>query len=205
MRTSAIAAKLALFAAVLFVPSALGASEEVELKGKAWHFVSAAAYPGWVFLLWGMGLVLHWLLLTCFPERTSKLTAAFETAPWKGLFIGLVNLFVLFVVVGAAVATVPPLGLLLGLAASIALFIGIHGRSRALGRKILRAAGYEPAPFTEATVGWSAVAFLWAIPYFGWTVLFAYFFAGGLGALTFSLFRNGTAKGTGETVGSDKV
>ena len=135
------------------------------------------AYAGLTVLIWLMGLGVNWLLLGSFPNRTDS------------LIIGLVNLFVLTLICTALIQGVPPLGSVISLIVLILLFIGLHGRSRALGRKILKASKHEPSAFAEVTVGWSAVAFLCAIPFLGWTVLAIYYFAGGLGAVTLSFFK----------------
>ncbi len=154
----------------------------------------AKIYPGWVFLLWATGLVLHWLLLASFPNRTGRLTALFGRSPWKSLALGLVNLFVIIVVL-SALERAKPLVLILSVIALVLLFVGIHGRSRALGRRILKASKLEQGAFAQISVGWSVVAFLCAIPYIGWFILAAYFFGGGLGALTLSFFSQpGTSK-----------
>jgi len=148
------------------------------------------------FLLWVVGLAVHWLLLGSFPNRTERLTTLFERSPWKSLFIGLVNLFIIIVLVGVANEKAPPLSMIFILVFGIMLFAGIHGRCRALGRKILKASKHEPSAFAEITVGWSTVAFLCAIPFLGWFVLAPFYFAGGLGALTLSFFKK-PAKGGG--------
>lgn len=168
---------------------------DTNLPGRP-HQFEVAAYPSWVFLIWGVGMALHWLLSASFPNRTERLTTLFTQSPWKCLLIGLVNMFILAVILGITLEKVQPLGLILSIIVVVALFVGIHGRSRALGRKILKASGHEPGAFGEVTVGWSAVAFLCAIPYIGWTVLFAYFFAGGLGAVTFSFFKKTSKSGS---------
>ena len=152
-------------------------------------------YASWFFFIWGASLVLHWLLLASFPNRTERLSSHFERSPWKSLLIGIVNLFIIAVILGVTFENAQPLAMILTVIALIVLFIGIHGRSRALGRRILRASGHEPGTFAEITIGWSAVAFLCAIPFLGWFVLAVYFYAGGLGALTLSIFRKPAAKG----------
>ena len=94
-----------------------------------------------------------------------------------------------------ATEKIPPLSVVLLVIFGISLFVGIHGRCRALGRKILQAAKHEPGAFAEITVGWSTIALLCAIPLLGWFVLAPYFFAGGLGALTLSFFKKPKAGG----------
>ena len=153
-----------------------------------------AAYPAWAFLWWAIELALHWVLLAGFPNRTARLTGLFEESPWKSLLLGLVNLFVILVILGVTLQYIPGLGLVLSVAAGVFLFIGIHGRSRALGRRILKAARRESDAFVEITVGFSAVAFLCAIPFVGWFILATYFCAGGLGALTLSFFKKRDAE-----------
>lgn len=153
------------------------------------------AYAGLTVLIWLMGLGVNWVLLGSFPNRTDRLTTLFEKSPWKSLLIGLVNLFVLTLIVFALLENVHPVGAAFSLIVLIVLFIGLHGRSRALGRKILRAAKHEPSAFAEVTVGWSAVAFLCALPFIGWTVIAIFYFAGGLGAVTLSFFSKRSTGG----------
>jgi hypothetical protein len=140
-----------------------------------------------VFILWPVGLAIHWLLMASFQGKTERLTAIFERSPWKSVLLGLVNLFVIVVIIGVFSEHVPPLGALFLAAGVIVLFIGLHGRSRALGRRILKASGHEATPFAETTAGWTTVTFSSAFPLAGW-LAFIYFTAGGLGALTLSLF-----------------
>jgi len=171
--------------AVIFAAQAYAGEPQLPKKAHTFEF---AIYPSWVFMFWAIGLVLQWVFLRWFPNRTERLTTRFEHSPWKSFFIGLVNLFVLGFIVAATAEHVKPVGMLLLFIAVILLFIGIHARSRALGRSILRASGHEPGAFIELTVGFSAIAFLCAIPFLGWFVLAAYFSAGGLGAVTLSIF-----------------
>lgn len=165
--------------------------------------IGVAFYAGLCFLAWAIGLALHWVLFAAFPNRTQRLTALFERSPWKSLILGIVNLFVLAVVSIVTIRFAPPLGLLFSLIFLVGLFVGIHARSRALGRRILKAAGNKSGALAEITVGWSALAMLWAIPFLGWTLIFIYFYAGGLGAVTFSLFEK-PATGGGANSGARK-
>jgi hypothetical protein len=170
---------------------------ELKIPPKAkefrWNFLTA--YGGLIFLAWATGLAFHWLLLGSFPNRTERLGTLFERSPWKSLLIGLVNLFIIFVIIGVTSEKVPPLAMMFIVIFGIALFVGVHGRSRALGRKILKAAKHEPSAFAEITVGWSTVAFLCAIPFFGWFVMAPFYFAGGLGAITLSFFNKPAKSG----------
>jgi hypothetical protein len=154
-----------------------------------------ASYGGVVFLLWGIGMALHWLLLASFPNRTERLTTLYQRSPWKSLFIGLVNVIIIGFIVAATLQHAHPLGVVLSLVAAIVLFVGIHARSRVLGRKILKATKHEPNAFAEATVGWTTAAFLCAIPFLGWYIISTYFIAGGLGATVLSFFSKSASKG----------
>jgi ABC-type xylose transport system permease subunit len=140
-----------------------------------------------------VGLAIHWLLMASFQGKTERLSAVFERSPWKSVLLGLVNLFVIVVIVGVFSEHVPPLGVLVLAAAVVVLFIGLHARSRALGRRILKASGHEATPLAETTVGWTTVTFASAFPLAGW-LAFIYFTAGGLGALTLSLFGKPAAE-----------
>lgn len=146
------------------------------------------------FISWPVGLVLNWLLFTWFPNRTERLTLLFERSPVKCMLIGLLNLFIIVVVVGVTVEHARPLGMLLLTIAIITIFVALHGRCRATGRRILTASKLEAGTFAATTVGWSTVVFVSAIPWLGWAV-FIYYIAGGLGAVTLSFFSKPTPKG----------
>ena len=154
-----------------------------------------ATYGGGVFLIWGVGMALHWLLLASFPNRTERLTTLYQQSPWKSFFIGLINMIIIGFIVAVTLQHAHPLGVVLSLIATLILFVAIHGRSRSLGRKILKATKHEPNAFAESTVGWTATVFLWAIPFLGWYIIATYLFAGGLGAVTLSFFSKPTPKG----------
>jgi hypothetical protein len=184
---------------------AYAADFKIAPKAKEFRWNFLTAYGGLIFLLWGAGLAAHWLLLASFPNRTERLTTLSERSPWKSLLIGLVNLFVIIILVSATEKSAPPLCMMLSLIFGIALFVGLHGRCRALGRKILRAAKHEPSAFAEITVGWSTVAFLCAIPLLGWFVLAPFYLGGGLGALTLSFFKKPAASGGGVDLDSHQL
>jgi len=187
---------LALFICGLFlVGYAYAGDLKIPPKAKEFRWNFLTAYGGLIFLLWATGLAAHWLLLGSFPNRTERLTTLFERSPWKSLLIGLVNLFVIMMLVGVTSEKLPPLAMIFIVIFGISLFVGIHSRSRALGRKILKAAKHEPSAFAEITVGWSIVAFICAIPFLGWFVLAVFYFAGGLGALTLSFFKKPAKSG----------
>lgn len=180
---------------VLVTEVAFGGKAKLPSKPKDVIPPEVATYGGVVFLVWGLGMALNWLLLASFPNRTERLTSLYRRAPWKSFFIGLVNVIIAGFIVAVTLQHAHPLGVVLSLVLAIVLFVGIHSRSRALGRKILAATKHEPNAFAEATVGWTAMAFLWAIPFIGWYIIGTYFLAGGLGAVTLSFFSKPAPKG----------
>jgi hypothetical protein len=180
---------------ILITECAFGGRAKLPNRPKEVIPPEIATYGGGVFLIWGLGIALHWLLLASFPNRTERLTTLYQRSPWKSFFMGLINMIIIGFILAVTLQHAHPLGVLLSFITAIILFVGIHGRSRSLGRKILKASKHEPNAFAEATVGWTAAVFLWAIPYLGWYIIGTYLFAGGLGAVTLSFFSKPTPKG----------
>lgn len=163
-------------------------------KGSNFGQLALFIHLTFVFFLWPVFLGLNWLLFSSFPNRTERLSTLFEHNPRKCLLLGLVNLFIIFVIVVVTLEHLPPLGIIFSIIAVVVLFIGLHGRSRILGRKILRASGHDGSIFAETTVGWTTVAFISGLPIAGWA-MFIYFIVGGLGAVTLSFFKKPAKSG----------